>query len=277
MAAATDGGGDGTHTRPSPWIDERGYDPAVVESPRPELRVPRLEELPTLEDFLDRMAPSPAFEGRIAHVDGGFVQRDPEDGAPASQHTDVYMAYDATHLVVVFVAFDDEPGKIRARLGGRENAFSDELVEIQLDTFLDRRRAYTFGCNPFGVQWDAIWEEGREFDSAFDTVWDSRGALTDRGFVVWMRIPFKSLRFPRTEQQMWGFLLVRDVKRNNESSFYPRMSKRVEGRIQQAGTLVGLEGISPGRNIQMIPYGTAWSWTRPSIPTSARSNRTNRR
>jgi len=247
-------------TTTNAWIDPAGYDPAVVGSPRPTLTIPRIERLPALEEFVPGMAPSPEFAGRLAHVDGGLIQRDPEDGEPASQHTDVFLAYDDDALLVVFVAFDDDPDGIRAHLAQREQIFQDDLVEIQLDTFLDRRTAYTFGCNPLGVQWDAIWTEGGQFDSSFDTVWDSRGAVTDRGYVVWMRIPFKSLRFPRIDRQTWGILLVRDVQRNDESSFWPRMSARVQGRLSQAATATGLAGISPGRNVQIIPYATATSY-----------------
>ena len=87
----------------------------------------------------------------------------------------------------------------------REDIYDDDQVEVMLDTFHDRRRAYAFQTTPLGVQWDAIWTEAtREevngnFDTSFDTVWDSRGKVTDRGFVVWMAIPFKSLRFPATQ------------------------------------------------------------------------------
>lgn len=236
-----------------------GYDPANLDGPRPEIVVPRLERLPTLEDFLD-MAPSDEFRGRMAHVDGGFVQRDPEDGAPASQHTDVYLAYDDDDLLVAFVAHDDEPDKIRANLGRRETVFRDDIVEIQIDTFLDRRRAYTFISNPLGVQFDAIWNEGASFDDSFDTVWATEGRLTETGYVVTMAIPFRSLRFPPSELQRWGILLVRDIPRNNESSFYPRMSNRIDSRLRQAGTMSGIRGVSSGRNVQLIPYATATSF-----------------
>jgi hypothetical protein len=112
------------------------------------------------------------------------------------------------------------------------------------------------------VQWDAIWTEAsREeetqshFDTSFDTVWNSRGKVTSRGFVVWMQIPFKSLRFPATRVQEWGVILYRGITRKSEDSFWPHISLKVEGRLGQAATLYGLEGISPGRNIELIPYG----------------------
>ncbi len=198
----------------------------------------------------------------------GFLQRNPHDGQPASQPTEAYLGYDEKNLYVVFVCFD-QPGKVRARMSRREDIFSDDNVEIILDTFHDKRRGYAFQTNPVGVQWDAIWtEEAHEdstgnvvnFDTSFDTVWDSRGKLTPQGYVVWMAIPFKSLRFSPQHDQTWGLILYRGILRENEDDFWPEISRRVEGRLGQAATAQGLEGISPGRNMQFIPYGVLRSF-----------------
>lgn len=224
--------------------------------------VPRLPRAPRLEEFLDMRGPAD-LTAVMAHVDR-FTQREPEDGAPATQATDVYLGYDDKNLYVIFIAFDDEPDKIRAHMARRENIFGDDIVEIQLDTFLDRQRAFSFIVNPLGVQLDALWTEGRSgpgsfrsFDVSWDTVWQSRGQLTDRGYVVWMAIPFRSLRFPPDEEQTWGVVLVRDVQRTDEETFWPPITTRIDGRLNQAGTMDGLSGISGGSNTQVIPYATA--------------------
>ncbi|MGB6990339.1 MAG: DUF5916 domain-containing protein, partial [Candidatus Sulfotelmatobacter sp.] len=190
----------------------------------------------------------------------GFVQRNPHDGEKVSEETAAYLGYDEKNLYIVFVCFDD-PKKVRARMSAREDIADDDEVAVMFDTFHDRRRAYEFQTTPLGVQWDAIYTEasrdetGGNWDTSWDTVWDSRGKVTSRGFVVWMSIPFKSLRFPATKQQEWGIILYRGIIRKNEDSFWPEISSRVEGRLGQAATLYGLEGISPGRSIELIPYG----------------------
>jgi len=241
------------------------------------LEIPRLAHAPALEDFLS-MQPAGDTASRMAKVTG-FLQRNPHDGQPASQRTEAYLGYDAKNLYVVFVCFDD-PSKVRGRMSRREDIFSDDNVEIMLDTFRDQRRAYAFQTNPLGVQWDAIWTEQphedsngnlTNFDSSFDTVWDSKGELTTEGYVVWMAIPFKSLRFSPASQQTWGIILYRGILRENEDDFWPQISRRVEGRLNHAATTTGLEGISPGRNMQFIPYGVLRSFhaldTRdPSMP-----------
>ena len=86
-------------------------------------------------------------------------------------------------------------------------------------------------------------------------MWRSEGHLTNRGYLVLMAIPFKSLRFPNTDQQEWGIILNRAIPRTNENLFWPRISNRIQGRFNQAATATGLEHISPARNIQLIPYG----------------------
>jgi hypothetical protein len=222
------------------------------------VHIPRVATPPKLEDFLT-MEPSPAWQGKLAKVTG-LTQRVPRDGAPISQRTEVYLGYDEKNLYSIFVCFDREPKKIRARLSRREDVLDDDTVEIMLDTFHDHRRAYAFIANPLGVQLDALWTEGQDFDPSFDTVWNSTGKVTDRGFVVWFAIPFRSLRFPSSDPQTWGILLNREIPRSSEDAFWPPYSSRIQGRLNQEGTATGLEKISPGRNLQLIPYGIARSF-----------------
>ncbi len=224
----------------------------------PAIVIPRLSRPPALSDFLS-MRPVGDVARQMTKV-SGFVQRDPHDGAPVSQPTEAFLGYDEKNLYVVFVCFD-EAGKVRAHQARREDVADDDNVEIMLDTFHDRRRAYAFQINPLGVQWDAIWTEAPHeevsgnFDTSFDTLWYSQGKLTPEGYVASMAIPFKSLRFPPTSEQSWGIILYRGIIRENENAFWPEVSQRFEGRLGQAATLTGLEGISPGRNLQLIPYG----------------------
>jgi len=205
------------------------------------------------------MEPAPYWRGKLAKVDQ-FTQRVPSDGAPASQRTEAYLGYDDKNLYAIFICFDSERQKTRARLSRREDIFDDDTVEIILDTFYDHRHAYAFNVNPLGVQQDALWTEGPgtgndNFDQSFDTVWNSSGKLTSRGYVVWIAIPFRSLRFASADPKTWGIFLNRGIPRNNEDTFWPPYSTRIQGRLNQEGTATGFQGISPGRNIQLIPYG----------------------
>lgn len=220
---------------------------------RPTVRIARVTTPPTLDDFLS-MEPSPRLQGQMTKV-SGFTQRSPEDGAPSANQTDVYMGYDERNFYVVFVAFDDEPDRVRARMTRRENINrDDDLVYVNLDTFNDERRGYEFGCNAHGIQFDSLFIEGGTVDRSFDTLWYSRGQRTDQGFVVWFALPFDSLRYPDSEKQTWGILLERWSPHSSDWSFWPQASSRVEGYLNQTAR-IEMENVSPGRNRQFIPYG----------------------
>jgi hypothetical protein len=226
------------------------------------IKIPRLASPPKIDDFLT-MAPSPAWQGKLAKVQG-FRQRVPSDGAPASEKTEAYFGYDDKNLYAIFVCFDRDPHQVRARMSRREDVFDDDFVELMLDTFHDQRHAYAFFTNPVGVQADAFFTEGPDlelsFDMSFDTVWNSAGRVTDRGYVTWMAIPFRSLRFASSDPQTWGIMLARDIPRKNEKQFWPQNSSRILGRLNQAGQATGMEKISPGRNLQLIPYAIGRSF-----------------
>lgn len=229
--------------------------PAAAES---KLSIPRVAAPPPLEHFL-RLAgadgePAECPESVCGIRVSDFRQREPGDGVPASRETYAYLSYDDRNLYVVFVCFE-EPGMLRARMVRREDIFSDDRVGVFLDTFNDRQRAYAFVSNPLGIQLDGITTEGQGTDYSFDTLWHSQGRITPQGFVVWMAIPFRSLRFSGEAVQTWGISLGRLIPRNSEASYWPYVTRRKDSFVAQFARLDGLERISPGRNLQFIPYG----------------------
>ncbi|MEK7404188.1 MAG: DUF5916 domain-containing protein [Acidobacteriota bacterium] len=215
---------------------------------RPKLAIPKTSRAPRLQEYLPGGNPS------VGALVSGFRQRKPGDGEPVTQETSAWLSYDDRNLYVIFVC-KDEPGQVRARMSKREDIDSDDSVALILDTFHDRQRAYAFASNPLGIQGDAIFTEGQGApDPSFDTLWYSEGRLTPDGYVVWMAIPFKSLRFRDRPGQSWGIGLGRAIVRRNEFSTWPYMTLRMESFLQQLADLEGFDGISSGRNLQFIPY-----------------------
>jgi hypothetical protein len=212
------------------------------------IRIPHVSRPPRLEDY------TTAATREAEVVVSDFRQREPGDGVPASEQTTAYLSYDDSNLYVVFVCSDSAPSKLRAHLGRREAIFDDDAVGVMLDTFRDRQHAYFLAANAFGVQLDGIITEGQEDDYSFDTVWRSEGRVTPDGFIVWFAIPFKSLRFTNAPDQTWGIALMRSTPRNNEISFWPYITRRIDGFTNQMATVEGLQHLSPGRNVQFIPY-----------------------
>lgn len=238
--------------------------PAVADQPgtgdrgEPRLTIPLLTGVTAAADLL-----LGGVDPRLARVEH-FRQRTPDSGAEPSHPFTAYLGYDARALYLIFEARDAEPGQVRANLSKRDNIAGDDAVRVYLDTFLDRQRAYVFRVNPLGVQFDAIWSEASGWDTSYDTVWQSGGELTPWGYRAWMAIPWRSLRFPRRDagqEHRFGLIVGRELSRaSGEEVYWPFISEDVDGWLPQAGTLGGMRDISPGRNLQLVPYVTGRSF-----------------
>ena len=225
------------------------------------LQIPHLTRDPKLEDFAD-MKVSPDLAATMLKVDQ-FLQHDPKDGVPVSQKTEAYLGYTDKNLYVVFLAFDNEVDKLRNHMVRREQINEEDQVGIFLDTFHDHRHCVFFFINPSGIQQEGTFMEGQDdIDLSWDTVWRSETRVLKQGWIGFISVPFKSLRFRSTATAKdWGILLERDIPHNgSEHSFYPRYSMNVQGLLSQEGTLTGFANISPGRNFQLIPYFSARSF-----------------
>ena len=232
------------------------------------LNIPHLDRAPKLEEFMNMAEPSRPDLLKVT----GFVERDPKDGDEPTQRTDVYIGYDNQNLYVVWLCFDKEPGKIRAHMSRRENIYDDDYVELMLDTFHDQRHALVFDTNPFGIQADGLYtENGSGTDNSWDTVWNTAGRITHDGYVVIQSIPFHCLRFRGgATVPDWGLVLMRVIPRSDESDFFPRVSSKLNGQLNQEATVTGFEGISPGRNMQFNPYifGRSFRSINQDVPTN---------
>ena len=218
------------------------------------IKIPRVTQAPKLEDFEGMAANGAAAQ--LQKVTN-FIQNQPSDGKPATERTEGYMGYDDTNLYVVMVCWDDKRVGVRASLTRREPSTpfdSDDYIEFTLDTFRDQRHAFLFDVNPRGVQADALYTEGQGTDYSWDTLWYSRAKVSKDGYVIWTAIPFRSLRFRPSANNHWGIMLTRYIAQNNEFDNWPELSPRLSGRLNQEATASGFENISPGRNLQFIPY-----------------------
>ena len=217
------------------------------------MHVPRLTAPLTLADFTG-MQPREPLRDKLARIDG-FTQNQPQDGKPPTERTEVWMGRTQTMLYVVFACYDSRPSTIRTHLARRENVLKDDSVTVLLDPFQDRRRGVLFQVNPLGVQADASWQEGKDPDYSYDQVWDSEGRRTAQGWIALLAIPFRSIRSRATSPQ-WGVVLSRNLPRNSEVDYWPRVSQQISGTLSQEGALSGMEGAT-SRNVQINPYGLA--------------------
>ena len=236
--------------------------------PAPPLRVPRAQGPLRIDGVPDE----PAWEAALVLTLD--YETYPGDNLPAPVRTECRVLFDDRSLYFAIRAFDDDPRGIRAYLADHDNLPGDEdQVQIVLDTFDDRRRAYAFAASPLGVQWEAIASEvggaGTSYDSAWDAIWRVRGALGPDGYTLEIAIPFASLRFPRGGgEQTWGLHITRSQPRsvNRQLSLRP-IDRSNSCFLCQEATIVGFEGVRTGLNLELDPtLTTTRSDERPVFP-----------
>jgi len=187
----------------------------------------------------------------------------PGDNVPPPVKTDCWVTYDPGNLYIGCHALDPNPSQIRAHLANRDDLNRlpvDDHFLILLDPFNDNRRGFQFRVNAIGVQMDALFStaEGIE-DFSWDAIWESAGRIGDDGYVVEIRIPFRSLRFPATHgEQTWGLILERSWPRATRH----RMQSAPRDRnntcvLCEANKVTGFVGITPGSNVELYPTLTS--------------------
>jgi len=208
-----------------------------------------------------RFDKAPVIDGKLddeiwktAAVLKDFYQINPGDNIAPTKPTETLIGFDAKFLYIAFHCYD-EPDKVRTSIPKRDNVMNnDDSVRIMLDTFNDRRKAYVLVFNPLGVQQDGIRTEGTGADFSVDIVMESKGSITSDGWVVEVAVPFKSLRYEAGKDKLWGVNVFRIIQRlNGEQDSWMPISRDVDGLLNQAGHITGLEGISTERTLELIP------------------------
>jgi hypothetical protein len=184
----------------------------------------------------------------------------PGENVESPVRTQCLILYNNSYLYVGFKAYDPHANRIRAHLSDHDNVASDDYVAIVLDTFNDQNRAFVFFCNPLGVQMDELFSDGGEVeDISWDAIWYSAGHINDKGYEVEMAIPFRELQFQRSKKaQTWGFAVMRNWPRSQlhqSTNFLHNRSNSCF--LCQFHKLEGIEGVSPGRDIELDPTFTA--------------------
>ena len=198
----------------------------------------------------------------------GFSQYQPVDGLPAADSTEVLVWY-STHALHVGVRAFETHAPVNATLADRDRIFADDHIQVLLDTFNDRRRALLFAVNALGVQADGYQteeqraaemfgaaESSARIDLSPDFLFDSRGRVTDYGYEVELRIPFKSLRYPAAEPQTWGINIVRQVQHSGFVQTWTPAERGANSFLAQSGSLVGMSGMRRGLVADVNPIVT---------------------
>jgi hypothetical protein len=218
-------------------------------------KIPKLSHAPKIDGILD----NPLWEQEALKIED-FVQFTPKEKGTPSEKTIAYVGYDRKNLYLAFRSYEKDPKKIRTTITNRDNIIDDDWVALFLDTFNEKRRAFSFIINPLGVQMDLIrTEEGGNdvMDPSWDTVFFSDGKIDEQGYTVEMAIPFKSIRFPDEEEKVWGFFLARNIARNGEIISWPLISKSIPGLLTQEAEMHIQGDVEKGKNFELMPIFTS--------------------
>ena len=213
------------------------------------------EESITIDGELDEL------EWNQSQVATDFTQSEPYDGQPASERTEVRLLYDLHNLYIGVYCFDSEgrDGIVVKDISRDFNGSSGDNFQVLLDTFNDNRNGFSFGTNPRGGKRDIqTGGDGVSFNRDWDAVWHVQSKITEQGWQAEFASPFRSLRFPRDEKQVWGINFGRRIRRKNErTSWAPISLPHRIYRVSLAGTLDGINGVQQGRNLYVKPYLSA--------------------
>ncbi len=256
---------------------------------------------------ISRTTTPPQIDGRLddsvwetaTHITE-FVQIAPVAGAPGSEETEMWMAYDSDNMYFAFYAHYREPSMMRVNRTDRDQSRGDDEMSVLFDPFLDQQRAYQFSVSGYGVQGDSLvtadGSTGRRVssssaqtgarssgsrrssggstlvssgsfgipgDSSWNTLFETGGQVVDDGWTAEMAIPFKSLRYPARaagEAHRWGFQITRRIRGRSEAQSWAPISRDVAGQLTQFGVLDGLEDLSQSRNLEILPEVTGVSF-----------------
>ena len=183
-----------------------------------------------------------------------FVQRDPEEGKPVSEETELRVVYDDSALYVGARLRDREPSRIARQLARRDQEGEADGFSLYLDPHHDHLTGAMFSVSAAGVQSDATIFNDSWNDGTWDAVWESATRIDEDGWVAEMRIPFSQLRFPAADRHTFGINAMRYIQRKNERAWLVHVPKKESGLASRLGHLEGLEGVSPRRTFELLPY-----------------------
>ncbi|MFL5382223.1 MAG: DUF5916 domain-containing protein [Longimicrobiaceae bacterium] len=205
---------------------------------------------------------APEVDGRLddaawaaAPVLSGLTQKDPKEGEPATERTEVRFLYDDHALYVGARMVSSEPAKIQAPVSRRDVWDQAETFAVSLDTYHDRRTAYTFAVTAAGTRADAYHpRDTPDYDDQYAPVWVARTARDSAGWTAEMRIPLSQLRFNPGESQSWGLNVRRWIPQKEEDDYWIVVPRSVTAWASRFGELEGITGIRPERRVELMPY-----------------------
>lgn len=195
---------------------------------------------------------------QTAPVAKDFFMFAPDNGKEVEKgkETEVKILYDNEAIYIGATLYDNEPNKILKELTQRDDQGTSDNFGVFINGFNDGQQDFRFFCTASGTQLDCLATDTNGEDFTWDAIWSSKSKITDKGWVVEMKIPYAALRFSNNKVQTWGINFVRDLKRENSIYAWTKIDNKLNNVIQQAGNLEGIENIKTPTRLFFLPYSS---------------------
>jgi len=188
---------------------------------------------------------------------GDYIEFQPDENTSPTFQTKFKIVYDAKNLYVAFKCYDDEPEKIERRLS-RRDGFAGDWVEINIDSYFDKRTSFSFTVTAAGVKGDEfVSNNGFNWDINWNPIWYTKTKIDEEGWTAEMRIPLSQLKFSKSDNQVWGVQSTRRIFREEERSLWQRKPIDTPGWVSEFGELHGLTDLQPQKQLEIQPYTVA--------------------
>ena len=186
-----------------------------------------------------------------------YIENRPDEGTPPSYQTKFKILYDDKNLYIGVRCLDGEPDKIVKRLS-RRDGFDGDWIEFNIDSYFDKRTAFSFTITAAGVKGDElISNNGNNWDSSWNPIWYAKTQIDGEGWTAEMRIPLSQIKFSKSDDQVWGLQSTRRFFREEERSLWQRVPQDAPGWVSEFGELHGLKGLVPQNQLEIQPYTVA--------------------
>ena len=193
-----------------------------------------------------------------AAVASDFIMFEPDNGKtiPENKKTEIRILYDNDAIYIGALMLDDNPEKILREITQRDNFGTSDVFGVFINGFNDGQQDFQFFVNAADGQADCITTDTNGEDYSWDAVWKSKAVITDKGWVVEMRIPYAALRFSGENKQTWGLNFFREIRRDRHKYTWNFIDSKLGTFTQQTGILEGIENIKPPTRLFLLPYSS---------------------
>ena len=193
-----------------------------------------------------------------AAIASDFIMFDPDNGKPIPENkkTEIRVLYDNDAIYIGALLNDENPEKILKEITQRDNFGTSDLFGVFINGFNDGQQDFQFFVNAADGQADCITTDTNGEDYSWDAVWKSKAVITDKGWVVEMRIPYAALRFSAEKKQTWGLNFFREIRRDRFKYTWNFIDSKLGTFTQQTGVLEGIENIKPPTRLFLLPYSS---------------------